>query len=106
MNRVIAVLAIVTLVCGWNAFVYKQSGGRMWSPLWIAFSATAASVLYLVAGAIGYTLSKHDRSVTHTSWTGHVIWSEIGIGLLAGFVATYFWRRALQGSRAAGQIHA
>ena len=37
MDRVIPVAIIVALVVGWNFFVYKQSGGRVWNPLWIAF---------------------------------------------------------------------
>src|SRR4029453_9601989 len=99
MDRAIPVLVIVALVVGWNFFVYKQSGGRMWNPLWIAFSTTALAVLFVGAGAIGYTLSRHDRFVAHTAWTGHVIWSEVGIGLLAGLVAVEFWRKGLQSAR-------
>jgi hypothetical protein len=77
MDRVIPVLAIVALVGGWNLFIYKRSGGRAWSPMWIAFSAIAAAVFYVVAGLIGYTLDRHDRFIAHNSWTGHAIWSEI-----------------------------
>ena len=58
MGVVIPALAIVALVGGWNLFMYKQSkqsGGRMWSPLWIAFGASAAVVIYVLAGLIGYT---------------------------------------------------
>jgi hypothetical protein len=42
-------------------------------------------------------LSSHDRFVAHTSWANHVIWSQVEIGVLAGCVALYFWRRALGG---------
>jgi hypothetical protein len=96
MDGAIPVLVIIALVVGWNFFIYKQSGGRMWNPLWMAFSATAVAVLHVGAGAIGYTLNRHQRFVAHTPWTGHVIWSEIGIGLLAGLVAVYCWRQGLQ----------
>jgi hypothetical protein len=74
MDRVIAVLPLLAFVLGWHWFFYRQSGGRIWSPLWIAFGTTAAAILYLVAGAIGYTLDRHERFVAHSAWTGGVIW--------------------------------
>ena len=99
MQHVIPVLTIVALVVAWNLWTYKQSEGRVRRPLWNAFSATAASLLYVVAGLIGYTLDRHDRFVAHTSWAGHVIWSEVAIGISAAGVAVYFWRRAVAASR-------
>ena len=73
----VPVLTFVALLAAWNIFLYKRSGGRAWSPLWMAFSTTAAAVLFLVAGTIGYTLSRHDRFVADTAWAGGVIWWEI-----------------------------
>ncbi len=99
MERAIPVLVIVALVVAWNVLVYKQSGGRMWNPLWLAFSITAVAIVYVVTGVIGYTLDRHDRFVAHTPWAGHVIWSEIVVGVLAGLVAVHFWRKGLQGLR-------
>jgi drug/metabolite transporter (DMT)-like permease len=96
MDRAIPILVIVALVLGWNFLIYKQSGGRLWNPLWMAFSLTAVAVISVGAGAIGYTLDRHDRFVAHTAWTGHVIWSEIATGFVAGLVALYFWRRGLR----------
>jgi hypothetical protein len=99
MDRVIPVLVIVAIVLGWNGLIYKQSAGRMWNPLWIAFTLTGLAVLNVVAGAIGYTLDRHDRFVAHSAWAGHVIWSQIEVGILAGLGALYFWRKGLQGIR-------
>lgn len=96
MDRVIPLLMIVALIAAWNVFLYKRSDGRAWSPLWMAFSTTAAAALFLVAGTIGYTLSKHDRIVAHTAWAGGVIWWEIGVGFGAALLAVYFWRKGLQ----------
>ena len=62
----------------------------------MAFSMTAASALYLVAGFIGYTLDRHDRFVAHSAWAGGVIWSQVVIGALLALVALYFWRRGLR----------
>jgi hypothetical protein len=63
----------------------------------MAFSAAATSIVFSIAGLAGYMLSSHDRFVAHTSWANHVIWSQVEIGVLAGCVALYFWRRALGG---------
>jgi hypothetical protein len=100
MDRVIVVLTFVALLAAWNLFLYMQSGSRAWSPLWMAFSTTAAAVLYLVAGTIGYTLSRHDQFVAHSAWTGGVIWWEVGVGLGTALLAAYFWRKGLQKIRA------
>src|SRR3954452_15261253 len=99
VERVIPLLIIAALVIGWNLWTYKHAAGPVRRPLWTAFSASAAAVLYAGAGLIGYTLDRHDRFVAHTAWAGHVIWSEVAIGLLAAGVAVYFWRRAVIASR-------
>jgi hypothetical protein len=94
MVSVIVALAILAVVGGLMRFILKQSVQR---PLWMAFSATAAGVFFSVTGLAGYTLSRHDRFVAHTSWVDHVIWSQVGMGVAAGCLAVYFWRRALSG---------
>src|SRR5262245_19850757 len=95
MSSVAFALGVLAVIVGWNVFFYKQSGGRIWSPLWMAFGTTAAAALYLVAGTIGYILDRHDRFIAHTAWAGRVIWPEIATGLL-GVVGAYFWRRGLR----------
>src|SRR6185312_16789275 len=74
VDRVIPIVVIVAAVALWWWFLQVHSGGRARSPLWMAFSLTAASMLYLVAGFVGYTLDRHDRFVARTAWTGSVIW--------------------------------
>jgi membrane protein implicated in regulation of membrane protease activity len=96
MDRVIPILLVAAFVVAWNVFFYKESGGRTWSWLWTAFGTTSGSILHLVAGTIGYTLDRHDRFVAHTPWAGHVIWSQIGIGLALALLAAYCWRKGLQ----------
>jgi hypothetical protein len=105
MDGVIPLLVLAALIVAWNVFVHKQSGGREWSPLWMAFSTTSGAVLFLVAGAIGYTLSRHDRFVAGTGWTGGVVWWEVGVGLLLALVASLFWRKGVQQIRRASHVH-
>jgi hypothetical protein len=100
MDRGLPVLLVLAFVVGWHWFFYRQSGGRTLSPLWIAFSSTAAAALYLIAGAIGYTLDRHDRFVAGTAWAGGVVWSEVGIGFVMALVAAFFWRKGLRSIRA------
>ena len=100
MERAIIVLALLAFLAAWNLFLYKQSGRRAWSPLWMAFSATFAALLFVGAGTVGYTLDKHDRFVAGTAWSDSVIWSQVWVGLAASLVAAYLWRRGLRSLRA------
>ena len=101
MDRAIPALVIVGIVVVWYVFINEQSKGRMWTPLWLAFSVTAMAILYVGAGATGYMLSRRDRFVAQTAWAGHVIWWEVAIGVVAGLVAILFWRKGLQALRPA-----
>jgi hypothetical protein len=96
MGSVLPLLMVVAFVVAWNAFFYKQSNGRIFSWLWSAFGTTAGSALFLIAGAIGYILNRHDRFVSHTPWAGHIIWSQIGIGVALAAIAAFCWRKGLQ----------
>jgi hypothetical protein len=99
MDRAIPLLMFAAFLAAWTWFLYKRSGGRMWSPLWIAFSATATSLLFLTAGALGFTLSRHARFVAGTAWSDSVIWWEVWVGIGAALMAAYFWRRGLRAIR-------
>ena len=93
MNQLIAVLAIVAFVGAGCYMQFRMSRGRMWSPLWLVFSTSAAAGLFGITGLIGYSLSKHDRFVAGTPWAGHVIWPQLAAGIVAALIAAYFWRR-------------
>jgi hypothetical protein len=69
---------------------------RRRSPIFNALSLTAASVLFVVTGGIGYTLSKHDRFVAGTPWSPTVIWWQVGVGIALLPLAVYFWRRGIR----------
>ena len=65
-------------------------------PLFNALSLTAAAVLFLTTGIMGYTLSRHDRFVAGTPWSESVIWWQVGVGVVLVPLAAYLWRRGLR----------
>ena len=65
-------------------------------PLHAAFSATAAAILFLVSGTLGYTIKKSNWSFITASWSGGVVWWEIVYGVVALVFAAYFWRKGLR----------
>jgi hypothetical protein len=99
MERVVPLLVIVGSITAWYWFLHKQSNGRSTSPLWGAFTATAVSILFVVAGALGYKLSHGIPFTLSTAWTGRVLWSEIWVGLGAAIIASCLWRVGLRSIR-------
>lgn len=99
MEGVIPVLMMVAVIVGWAWLLDRGSGGRLWSPLWMAFGATTIAILYIVAGIIGYTLSRNDRFIAGTPWIGGVIWWEIIVGISLGVVAAALWRKSIRSLR-------
>lgn len=97
MVPVLVSLAIVAVVGVWISVMYRRWVAH---PIRMAFGATAAAVFFAVTGMAGYTLSKRERFVTQSAWADHVIWWQIGIGVLSGCAAVYLWRRALDDRRA------
>jgi hypothetical protein len=96
MDALIAIAPLAAFVAVWWFTFHRASGGRIWSPLWMAFSATAASMLFVVAGAIGYTLSRRDRFVAETAWSDGVIWWQVLVGLALVPLALILWRVGLR----------
>ena len=94
MGPLIVALAMIAFGAGWRRWMYQRSTHH---PLRMAFSATATGVFFAATGLAGYTVSRHERFVTHATWVDHVIWRQVGLGALAGFVAVLLWHRALSG---------
>jgi len=94
MERLIPVLLVVAAVAAWYLFLYKSSNGRLWSPLWMAFSTTASAAVLIVAGLIGYSLDKRAAFFAGTSWSESVIWWQVGVGLALLPLAAYSWNKA------------
>jgi hypothetical protein len=100
MEQLGALLPLVIFLALWTWFIYLRSGRRAWSPLWLAFTTTALALLFVGAGAVGYTLSKRARFSDETAWADGVIWWQIAVGFGAALAAIYFWRQGLRDIRA------
>lgn len=96
MEPLVVFGSLAALLALWTWFLHVRSDGRMWSPLWMAFTCTAFGALLLIAGSIGFTLSRHERFVSGTRWADDVIWWQVWSGVGVAVLAVYFWRRALR----------
>jgi len=96
MMQLLIPLALLAVVAAWWWFLNRASGHRMWSPIWLALSATAAATLFVISGGVGYRLSRHERFIAGTAWSGSVIWWEVSVGIVLVPVAVFFWRRGLR----------
>jgi hypothetical protein len=77
-------------------FGSSPAARNMRRPLPMAFSATAASALFLIAGVSGWRLNRHERFVAGTGWSDFVIWWQVGVGLALLVLAVYLFRRGVR----------
>ena len=82
------------LAWSWHFHFWSNSPAarRSRSPLWLGFSTTAASALFLVAGLIGFNLDRRARFFAGTPWTNRVIWWEVAVGVVLVPIAIYLLR--------------
>jgi hypothetical protein len=90
---VVAAIIAAVIAYSWQFHFWSP---RSRSPLWLGFSATGMSALFLIAGLVGWDLSKHSRFVTGITRTGDVIWWQIAVGLAILPVAIYLLRRGVR----------
>jgi hypothetical protein len=96
MEQVLAALVVVALLAGGTWWQHRLSRGRMWDPLWIAFSMTTSACLFVVAGTVGYRLDQRSALLAGNRWADGVIWWQIGFGLVFTALAVVFWRAAIR----------
>ncbi len=104
MEAVVAVSAVVAVVSAGIWFQYRLSRGRMWTPLWMAFGTTAASLMFLVAGTMGHNLSRRERFLTGADVSQGIIWWEVGIGAALAALSLFFWRRGVRSIQSASVL--
>jgi hypothetical protein len=100
MESFIVVLTVGVLLAGGTWMQHRLSGGRMWSPLWVAFSLTAAALLFLTAGFTGYELRGGLPFSRASSFTGRVVWEQAGAGVALALIAVPLWIVSLRRLRA------
>ena len=54
-GSVMPFLIVVASLAAFQWWMYRLGGRRMQSPLWYAFTTTAAAALFLISGSVGYT---------------------------------------------------
>lgn len=91
MESFIVVLTVGVLFAGGTWMQHRLSGGRMWSALWVAFSLTAAAILFLTAGFTGYELQGGLPFSRASSYTGEVVWEHAGAGVALALIAAPLW---------------
>ena len=69
---------------------------KKYHPLHVAFTLTTFGSLFLVAGAIGYTIKKSNWYFLAGTWSDRVVWWEIVYGVVALAFSAYFWRKGLE----------
>ena len=91
-------VVVVVIATSWQFHFWSNgpTARRSRSPLWLGFSATASSGLFLIAGLIGFDLSKRTRFFAGTAWADGVIWWEVLIGLVLAPGAIYLLRRGVR----------
>jgi hypothetical protein len=99
MVGIVVVVALVAALGAWGRFQHTSSRGRMMSPMWLAFTATALSILFLTAGAVGYKINHGMPFMVPTAWTDHVIWRQIWVGAGAAVASVFLWRAGLRSLR-------
>ena len=96
MQQLLAGLIFIGLLLAGTWIQYRLSRGRMWHPLWLAFSMTSAALLFLTSGAIGYRLDRQNALLAGNRWVDGVIWWEVHLGAVFALLAVLFWRAAIR----------
>ncbi len=80
----------------------------MWHPLWLAFTVSSVAGICLMAGAVGFRLSRRDRFFAGSAWVDGPIWWQIAVGLALIPIAVLLWRaglRSIDAGNAPSQVH-
>ena len=95
-SSVMPFLVVVASLAAVQWCINRILGPRAQSPLWYAFTTTAAAALFLVSGSIGYKLQKGPPLVSDARWADGVIWPQVWVGLACAAVAVFCWRSAIR----------
>ena len=99
MASVPSLVIVIGLLAAWSWSSHVGDHRRRRSPWFGAFTASAASILFVVAGAVGYKLSHGVPFTDSTAWTEEVLWSQIWVGIGLAVIAVPLWRAGLRSVR-------
>jgi hypothetical protein len=85
-------IMVATVFIGFTQRLWWRPGGRS-SEYQRVFSAGAAGLLFTVAGAIGWDLSRSHGFFQGTRWVDGPIWWELGIGVGLLTLAVFWAKR-------------
>jgi hypothetical protein len=87
---------VVASLAAFQWWINRVRGPRAQSPLWYAFTTTAAAAVFLLSGLIGFGLQKGPPLFSDARWVDAVIWPQVWVGLACAAVAVVCWRRAIR----------
>jgi hypothetical protein len=96
VEQLVAVLVMAVILGAGTWWQYRLSKGRMWHPLWLAFSMTSAAILFVTAGIAGFRLDRRTAFFADTRWSDDVLWWQVGLGLIFAMLAVLFWRHGIR----------
>jgi drug/metabolite transporter (DMT)-like permease len=100
MGTVITLVVAAAVAIGvWNMSQRQRSNRSPFPP---AFGTTVVGLLFLTTGLLGIRLGKRD-AFPHATWTGHVQWADVGVGVVVLFLAVWLWRKALRSISPSGR---
>jgi hypothetical protein len=94
LQPVVIIAGGILFVVAWTWFINGRRSPvarHRQSPLW-----TAASLLFLISGFIGFNLSRRDRFLNGTAWSESIIWWEVAMGAALLPIAAYLLYRGGQ----------
>ncbi len=91
--QLIALIALVVTAVFLSASLNSKWLARPGHEYQRVFSVTAAGLLFLVAGLIGWDLSYSHGWFQGTKWVEGPVWWEVGIGLGLLLLAVFWARR-------------
>jgi hypothetical protein len=99
LQPVVIVAGGILFVVAWIWFINRRQNPvarHRQNPLWLGFTMTAASLLFLISGFIGFNLSRRDRFLNGTAWSESIIWWEVAMGAALLPIAAYLLYRGGQ----------
>ena len=103
MAEALIIAGVFAVVAGWQyAYGFHRTAGRLWRPLWCAFTLTFFGLIHLGPALFGYNVPFHNPVIeARVTWVGHVVWSQVQFGGWLALLSGPFWWFGLRDLRRA-----